>query len=112
MAIELVVGRDNSGADAYSRNLADTADSFSVLMSANTDYTFAVPSGCNRAFITAGSGVDYWVGSSAVSLPGGTIAAADRHLNPQLISVSSGQSLHINSKTGGEIGVEFYHMGS
>lgn len=107
MAVQKInILKDAGGTPTYAVALSDT---YTCALSANTDTVLTVPSGANIAVFGYASANDYWVSTSAITIPSsGSFSLTNFYLNPPPLQVAFGQTLHFISANACVISVTFY----
>lgn len=101
------LGKDIKGTCDFSLNFPD-AGAYTTL-AANTEQTYTVPDGYNRAFFSyaVGTNVFVGVGSSSITVPSGSFASSTTELNPSVRQVLGGQTLRFICPTTSYVQISF-----
>lgn len=103
----LNVARDGAGVALYGIPITDAGQT--CALAADTDTSFTVPANARVAVFGLATGQDYWVGSSAVTIPSsGTPGNANFMQNPPPLVVTGVTTLHVRAPAACTISIAFY----
>lgn len=102
----LNVARDGAGVALYGIPITDAGQT--ALLAADTDTSFTVPANARVAVFGLATGQDYWVGSSAVTIPSGAPGNANFMQNPPPLVVTGVTTLHVRAPASCTISIAFY----